>query len=272
MQPHTDMKIGFFDSGLGGLVVLKAVAKRLPDYDYEFYGDTAHLPYGDKTETEIYELTKQGAIHLFERNCVLVILACNTASAETLRRLQDEWLPVVYPDRKILGVIIPMVEEVVASDSLRVMLIATKRTIESQKYNRELAKFTEAPYLHTLATPELVPLIESGNLTGAIQTLIPQVDAFLADGGTALILGCTHYTLLKPALREIYGERLEIFSPTEIIPKKLATYLEHHTEITDQLSQGSSRSIFLTEPSRHYDRIIGDLLGGHFLVDEDITD
>ena len=263
------MKIGFFDSGLGGLVVLKAVAKILPDYDYEFYGDTANLPYGDKTEAEIYELTKAGVLHLFKRDCVLVILACNTASAETLRRLQDEWLHTVYPKRRILGVIIPMIEAVVESKALAVLLIATKRTIDSQKYNRELAKFTHTLSLDTKATPELVPLIEAGNLAGAIEILRPIIESFLVSGGFAVILGCTHYALLKPALLEIFGEQLTIFSPTEIIPEKLAQYLERHTELTEQLSRGSTRSIFVTEPSLHYDSIIGDLLGGHFMVDAD---
>ena len=106
------MKIGFFDSGLGGLTILKAVTQALPSYDYEYFGDTAHVPYGNKSEEEIYELTKAGVEHLFEQECALVIIACNTASAETLRKLQDTFLKEEYPDRNILGVIIPMVEEV----------------------------------------------------------------------------------------------------------------------------------------------------------------
>ena len=162
-----------------------------------------------------------------------------------------------------------MIETVVESMTARVLLIATTRTIESQKYNRELKKFTHIPVLYTQATPGLVPLIEAGAIAEAMNLLTPLVTAFVADGGTALILGCTHYALLKPALEKIYGEHLTIFSATEIIPKKVVTYLEHHMEITKQLSWGSTRNIFLTEPSQHYDRIIGDLLGGHFLVDED---
>jgi glutamate racemase len=132
------MKIGFFDSGLGGLMILKAVAKALPEFDYEFYGDTANLPYGDKSEAAIYELTKQGVEHLFKRDCALVIVACNTASAETLRRLQDEYLPESYPDRRILGVIIPTVEEVMQEKYSNAILLATKRTVESKKYEKEL--------------------------------------------------------------------------------------------------------------------------------------
>jgi glutamate racemase len=106
------MKIGFFDSGLGGLTILKAVVKELPQYDYVYYGDTLHLPYGDKTEEEIFTLTKTGIEYLFEKGCVLVIVACNTASAETLRKLQDSWLLETYPDRKVLGVIVPTLERV----------------------------------------------------------------------------------------------------------------------------------------------------------------
>src|SRR3989338_6111066 len=134
------MKIGFFDSCLGGLITLKAVAKALPQYDYEFYGDTANLPYGGKSEEEIFELTKAGIMHLFKRDCLLVIVACNTASAETLRRLQDGFLKSEYPDHRVLGVIIPTVEELVSGDIKHALLVATKRTVDSGKYERELAK------------------------------------------------------------------------------------------------------------------------------------
>ena len=133
------MKIGLFDSGLGGLTILKAVARALPAYDYEFYGDTANLPYGDKSEDQIYELTKRGVEHLFSRDCALIIIACNTASAETLRRMQDEYLKEAYPDRRVLGVIIPTIEEVAEAGLTNVLLIGTRRTIESHKFEKEFA-------------------------------------------------------------------------------------------------------------------------------------
>ena len=128
------MNIGFFDSGLGGLLILKAVARALPQYDYIYFGDTANLPYGDKTETEVYELTKAAIEELFNRDCLLVIVACNTASAESIRRIQDTYLKEEYHDRRILGVIVPTVEEVIEKGFKRAILLATTRTVESGKY------------------------------------------------------------------------------------------------------------------------------------------
>ena len=245
------MKIGFFDSGLGGVVVMNSVIELLPQYDYEFYGDTANLPYGQKSEEEIFLLTKRGVEHLFSADCILVVIACNTASAETLRRLQDEWLPITYPDRKILGVIIPMVEEVILSGVREAILIATTRTIASQKYEREFSKFTVAPNLHSIATPELAPLIEAGKIETAIELTNLIVGKEVREG-SALILGCTHYALLKPALLNQFGTETKIFSPTEIIPYKLAVYLTWHDEIEIQLSRGGTQNVYLTNEREDY--------------------
>jgi glutamate racemase len=263
------MKIGFFDSGLGGLIVLKAVAKQLPDYEYEYYGDTKHLPYGGRSEEEIYELTKAGVTHLFERNCALVVIACNTASAETLRRLQDEFLPDQYPERRILGVIIPVIQEVVKSKCKRVLMFATKRTVSSGKYHLELGKRNEINIkIEAVATPELVPLIEVGNLIGANAIAQALIDERMESGGVdGLILGCTHYTLLTEKLREAYGEKLQIFSQSEIIPEKLGEYLVHHPEIESKLSRGGTRNVFLTEHRADYDMHISLLLEGQFLAE-----
>ncbi len=262
------MKIGFFDSGLGGLLVLKAVAKRLPEYEYEYYGDTKHLPYGDRTEEEIYELTKAGVRHLFERDCVLVVIACNTASAETLRRLQDEFLPEHYPTRKILGVIIPVVEDVIASACTRVLMFATKRTVSSGKYHLELGKRNELHIkIEAVATPELVPLLEAGNIIGANAIAQALIDERMeqGEGVDGLILGCTHYALLAEKLKETYGSMLQIFSQTEIIPEKLADYLAKHPEIETLLQRGGERTVFLTEHRADYDKHISMLLEGQFL-------
>ncbi|MFM2381680.1 MAG: hypothetical protein RLZZ76_447 [Candidatus Parcubacteria bacterium] len=259
------MKIGFFDSGLGGLTVMKAVALSMQQYDYEFFGDTANLPYGDKTEEEIYELTKAGVEALFEKDCSLVIIACNTASAETLRKLQDTFLREEYPDRKILGVIIPMVEEVVACHAKQVLLIGTRRTIDSGKYEREFAKFPTGPEVFALATPTLVPLIEDGRIDEAVLEVVPMVEELLEKGGDSLILGCTHYGLLKRGIEEHVGQRIMIFSQAEIIPKKLFAYLEAHPEIKKELTQDGTRNIFLSAHTRNYDKVVGDILGGIFV-------
>jgi len=256
------MKIGFFDSGLGGLIALKAVAKALPQYDYEFYGDTANLPYGDKSEEEIFALTKAGIKHLFSRDCLLVIVACNTASAETLRRLQDGFLKTEYPDHRVLGVIIPTVEELVNGDIKHALLVGTKRTVASGKYERELAKLTSAPLITSRATPELVPLIELGEAEAALGSLVATVRG--VGEVDAVILGCTHYSLLKDGLRAALPE-LKIISQDEIIPTKLADYLERHEEIKSKLTVGSTRNVYLTDNSPRYDHVIRELLGGAFI-------
>lgn len=259
------MKIGFFDSGLGGLTILKAVAKELPDYDYEFYGDTANLPYGNKSEEEIFELTKRGIEHLFIKGCILVIIACNTASAETLRKLQDGFLVEEHPDKKILGVIIPTVEEVAESKLKKVLMIATKRTVDSGKYGTELAKLAGDTELVSVATPILVPLIELGNIDDALNEVL----AVLKRDGEdveGLILGCTHYTVLKEKIaKSELGRKISIFSQDEIIPKKLRDYLDRHLEIQTQLTRGGERNIFLTNNDSRYDAAIQELLGGAFI-------
>jgi glutamate racemase len=264
------MKIGFFDSGLGGLTILKAVAKELPEYDYEFYGDTANLPYGNKTEEEVFELTQKGVEHLFERDCLIVILACNTASAETLRRLQDGFLKEKYSNRRILGVVIPTIEEVLESGLKKVLLIGTKRTIESGKYFMEMEKIggQHAPDLVSVATPALVPLIELGDFDVAVKEVL----ATLKEVGEreAVILGCTHYSVLEPLLKnEAPFANIKIFSQDKIIPNKLRTYLDNHPELKNKLSREGKRNIFLTDLSSRYDAIIQELLGGSYLPHED---
>jgi len=260
------MKIGFFDSGLGGLLMLKSVAKFLPEYDYEFYGDTSNLPYGNKTEAEIFELTKKGVLHLFQKKCALVIIACNTASAATTRRLQDELLKNEYKDRKILGVIIPTVEEVIEFDCKQVLLIGTNRTIDSGKYKLEFSRYENAPKLISVATPELVPKIENGDIENAVREVLTVVKE--NEGIDALILGCTHYAILKQKISEqLSVATIKIFSQDEIIPKKLESYLANHKEVTDMLTRAGGRNIHLTDNNPRYDSVIQELLGGAFIAD-----
>ena len=148
-----------------------AVIKELPQYDYEFYGDTANLPYGDKSEEEIFSLTKQGIETLFQKGCLLIIVACNTASAETLRKLQREYLDQNYPDRRILGVIIPTIETLQTEKIQQAILIGTNRTIESKKYEIELDKKMISTRLTSIATPALVPLIEDKKYNEAYEAV-----------------------------------------------------------------------------------------------------
>lgn len=261
------MNIGFFDSGLGGLTILRAVTKQLPDYNYVFYGDTAHLPYGDKTEEEIYSLTKQGIEYLFQADSALVIVACNTASAETVRRLQREFLPQSYPDRKILGIIIPTIEVLQTQNVSNALLIGTKRTINSNKYQVELdARGNHTIHLTAIATPALVPLIELGETETATKQAIACIESISSTQKIeAVILGCTHYTQLKEALRNHFSSQLLIISQDEVIPDKLHTYLTAHPEITTKLAREGKRTIHLTKHRPDYDTLMGQFLGGSYI-------
>jgi glutamate racemase len=263
------MNIGFFDSGLGGLIILKAVAKKLPQYDYIYYGDTAHLPYGDKTEEEIYTLTKQGIEELFKRNCVLVVVACNTASAETIRKIQDTFLREEHPDKKILGVIVPTAEVVIENGQTSALLIATKRTVESGKYEREFKKLNDSFTLTSVAAPILVPLIETHEYETASQVVLDIVDRHESRKNCPILLGCTHYALLKDALRDHFGSQRLIISQDEVIPLKLENYLHRHPEITERLSNTGKREIILTEHRPDYDRLTAEFLGGAYIPQDD---
>jgi glutamate racemase len=260
------MKIGFFDSGLGGLTILKAVTKELPDYDYVFYGDTANLPFGTKTEEEVYAHTVEGLEYLFAEDCSLVIIACNTASAETVRRVQNDFLPDKHPDKKVLGVIVPTVETLMFESLTQVLLLATNRTVSSDKYKIESENRNLNITLKQLAAPDLVPLIEIGDLELAAQQAIKLIDE---AGGESevVVLGCTHYTEIKSQLRQHYDKAKKIISQDEIIPNKIKSYLESHPEIESKLSRGSERKIHLTEHKPYFDKILQQLLGG-VLIDE----
>lgn len=251
------MKIGFFDSGLGGLLIMKSVRELLPEFDYEFYGDTAQLPYGDKTEAEIYELTMAGVSHLFAVGCAVVVIACNTASAETLQKIQQTILRGEYRERRVLGVILPTVEVVASRAVATVGLLATTRTVESGKYREELLKALPKVRLEAKPLPALVTLLEGGELTEAASLIRTEVVQFRQLGVNNFILGCTHYCLLKQDVRSVLGSSGIVFSQDEIIPNKLKTYLGNRPELTRQLGRQGTLNIYLTLPRPDYDQFIG---------------
>lgn len=237
------MKIGFFDSGVGGLYILESVRTLLPAYDYVYYGDTKNVPYGDKTEAEIFTLAQKGIADMFMHGVALCIVACNTVSVESLRALQIYFSVGQYADRKILGVVIPTVERVCELGLKKPILIGTVRTVTSQKYERELQKISDKIVLTSFATPELVPYIESDNRNCAEKF----VDVFLGSMKgeyDALILGCTHYIYLKSYVQSRFEG--QVISQDEIIPKKLFLYLERHSEIKNKLSRGRTLQTYMT--------------------------
>lgn len=227
-------KIGVFDSGLGGLTVLKYLLRELPGYNYIYLGDNARLPYGEKSQETIYEYTREAADFLFAAGCNLVIIACNTASAQALRRLQQEYLPAAYPDRRILGVIRPLAEAVAHNDKIKAVgVIGTKATIKSDAYGLELKKLKPELRVEQLAAPLLVPLIEEGwadkpETKTILKKYLRPLKTKQID---ALILGCTHYPFLHQEIDHIMGRRIYVPQPGEIIADSLTDYLKRHAEL-----------------------------------------
>jgi glutamate racemase len=257
------MKIGIFDSGLGGLLIAKAIKKMLPEHDFVYLGDTKRVPYGNRSHETVYEFTREAVEYLFEKeNCALVILACNTASARALRRIQQEFLPKEFPNRKVLGVLIPAAEE--AANYKKVGVIATVGTVNSGTFVDEIKKVNPKIKVFQNPAPMLVPLIEAGERELANPFIKKYVAPLVAKKIDALILGCTHYPILKNQIKKeiknllhesekgggvpsALGKEIKVISQDEIIPKKLKDYLKRHKEIDEKLSRKGSIKILFTD-------------------------
>ncbi|MFA9261950.1 MAG: glutamate racemase [Undibacterium sp.] len=244
------MKIGIFDSGLGGLIVTQSLIRALPEYEYVYLGDTARVPYGNRSQEAIHAFTHEAVEFLFEQECELILIACNTASAEALRRLQKEYLPKHFPDRKMLGVLLPTAEEAVrVTKSGKIGVLATAGTVASGAYEREISKLRPNANIVQVAAPLLVPLIENAALKYVEPILRDYLAPFSIASVDTLVLGCTHYPFLKSAIRSIVGEEISIVSQDEIIGSKLRHYLMRHPEIESRLSRAETRRFLLTDIS-----------------------
>lgn len=257
------MKIGIFDSGLGGLIVTHSLIQALPEYDYIYLGDTARVPYGNRGQEAIYTFTREAVERLLtEEDCALVIIACNTASAEALRRIQGEYLPGHFPERRVLGVLIPAAEEAVrVSSSGRIGVLATTGTVASLAYEREIRKLSSEAVVVQQAAPLLVPLIENAALKYAPPILHDYLAPLLVAEIDTLVLGCTHYPYLAPEIRSIVGDAVGIVSANEIVPAKLADYLARHPEIDALLSRQGERRYLLTDIAPSTEAIATALFG-----------
>lgn len=240
------MKIGIFDSGIGGLFILRSIQRKLPQYDYIYLGDTKRVPYGNRSQAEIYRFTRQGVEYLFKHGCVLVILACNTASAQALRRIQREYLPKYYPNRRVLGVIIPTVEAALTHQPKNVAVVATKSTVDSNAYVKEFFKRREHLNIVQQAAPQLVPLVESNLIPQAKRMVATYMQSLARTRPNAVILGCTHYGILRSAFRKSLPINTRLIVQNDILPKKLRDYLRHHPEIEQELSRQRKLTILLT--------------------------
>lgn len=269
------MTIGVFDSGLGGLTVLKQFVRVVPAYDYYYLGDNARTPYGDRSQARIYEFTKEAVAYLFERGCGLVILACNTASAEALRRLQHEFLPAYYPDRKILGVLIPTAEVIAKNYAdKKIGIIGTRATIQSEAYVREIKKLAPAARIEQRACPLLVPFIEEGWHDGVPGRMVIKkyLAPFKQKQINALVLGCTHYALIKQRIAHVMGRRVAIIDPGLVTAQALKTYLGAHPDIEQTLSQNASVTLLSTDASERVTRLVQRYWGAALPVESVMLD
>ncbi|MBN2198157.1 glutamate racemase [Candidatus Wolfebacteria bacterium] len=249
--------LGFFDSGLGGLTVLKEVSKLLPQYSYVYLGDNARTPYGNRDPETIYRFTCEGIKFLFSKGAKLIILACNTSSATALRKIQQKFLPLYFPDKKVLGIIIPTAEEIEKfSQTKKIGILATKATVNSKSYPKEIKKYSPKIKIYQQPCPLLVPAIETGqkDLTPIIKTYLAKLFVKNQKIDT-IILGCTHYAVIEKEIKKILPKNVKIVSQGKIIANKIKDYLFRHPEIEKKLSKKKKRIFFSTKNSRKLEEL-----------------
>ena len=251
--------IGIFDSGIGGLTVLKGISKKLPQYDYIYLGDSARSPYGTRSFETVYQYTLECVKKLFEMNCHLVILACNTASAKALRNIQQLDLPKIAPDKRVLGVIRPTSEIAGKfSKTKNVGVLGTTGTINSDSYKIELEKFFPDINVFQQACPMWVPLVENNEMdsVGADFFVKKNIDALFQQNSSidTLILGCTHYPLLIDTIKKFVPSNATILSQGEIVAKSLSDYLARHPQIESKCARNGKVDFYTTDSSDNFDK------------------
>ncbi|MBK7036754.1 MAG: glutamate racemase [Chitinophagales bacterium] len=263
---QTKFPIGVFDSGYGGLTVLKEFVKELPEYDFIYLGDNGRAPYGNRSFETVYEYTLESVQELFDMGCKLVILACNTASAKALRTIQQIDLPLIDPDRRVLGVIRPTSE--IAGEYTKtnhIGIFATTGTVLSGSYVMEINKFFPDVHVYQEACPMWVPLIENNEHNKDIADPFVQqhVNNLLehSDEIDTIILGCTHYPLLIPKIKKYLPPHIQVISQGEIVAKGLVDYLHRHPEMEILCSKNSKVEFYTTDSTENFDQHAGVFFG-----------
>jgi len=256
--------IGIFDSGFGGLDIMRWIVKKLPEYDFVYLGDTARIPYGTRSLEVVHEFAKQAVDFLFAKNCGLIVIACNTVCSDALRLIQQKHLTKHYPGEKVLGVMIPAAEH--ASEltkNKRVGVIATEGTVKSGSFGREFAKIDPEIKLFQQPCPLLVPIVESGeqNSKAADIVLREYLQPLIRKKIDTLVLGCTHYGILEKKIRKIVGKKIRTVSEAEIVAEKLKDYLARHPEIEIKLKKNGARTFFSTDLTDNF-RTLGSKFFG----------
>ncbi|MBR6031453.1 MAG: glutamate racemase [Bacteroidaceae bacterium] len=249
--------IGVFDSGYGGLTILRQIRRLMPQYDYLYLGDNARAPYGTRSFDIVYEFTRQAVRHLFDQGCHLVILACNTASAKALRTIQQKDLPQLDPQRRVLGVIRPTVEVVGdISKSRHVGIMATPGTIRSRTYELEIAKLSPDIQVTGEACPMWVPLVENEEYDspGADYFVRQRIESLLRRDPLidSVILGCTHYPLLLGKIRQYMPQGVHIIEQGSYVAQSLQNYLLRHPEMAERITAGGTARFQTTEQAEAF--------------------
>ena len=250
--------IGVFDSGYGGLTILKALQRKLPQYDYIYLGDNARAPYGPRSFDTVYRYTWQCVEWFFKQGCPLVILACNTASAKALRSIQQKDLPNKYPDKKVLGVIRPTTELIGNySKTKSVGILGTQGTVVSNSYPIEIAHLFPELKVYQEACPMWVPLIENNEFEteGANFFIKKNLDQLLAQSSQidTVLLACTHYPILKNKLEKLHPSNIKLLAQGEIVSAATQNYLQRHPEIETKLTRQRKRYFYTTDSPQDFD-------------------
>jgi len=252
MHSNNPGPIGIFDSGYGGLTILHGIRQVLPEYDYLYLGDNARTPYGPRSFEVVYEFTRQAVTRLFEMGCHLIILGCNTASAKALRTIQQNDIPKIDPDRRVLGVIRPTAEIIGSLTASRhVGILATEGTIKSESYTLEIQKLHPDIQVTGVACPFWVPLVEynEADSPGAdyfVKKCIDQIMR-LDPAIDTIILGCTHYPLLMPKILKYLPTGVRVIPQGEYVAESLKAYLERHPQMEAKCSKNATVHYLTTE-------------------------
>lgn len=259
--------IGVFDSGYGGLTVLREFVKHLPQYDYLYLGDNARAPYGNRSFDTVHQYTLQCVRQLFDMGCPIVILACNTASAKALRTIQQKDLPLIDPAKRVLGVIRPTTEIVGKySKTGHIGVFATAGTVASDSYVVEIKKFYPHMQVVQEACPMWVPLVENNEFDkpGADYYIKQHIQNLLHKDAQidTIVLGCTHYPLLAPKIKSFLPEHITLLSQGELVSSSLKDYLHRHPEIKEKLTVNNTCRFYTTDDADTFNKN-GSLFFGH---------
>jgi len=252
--------IGVFDSGYGGLTILESLRNKLPENDFIYLGDNARTPYGSRSFDVVYKYTLEAVKFLFNQGCPLVILACNTASAKALRSIQQNDLPLLAPENRILGVLRPTTEEIGNfTSSKHVGILGTSGTIKSNSYSIEIKKFFPELTVVQKSCPMWVPLIENNEFetTGGDFFIRKYLDEILAqdDKIDTLILACTHYPILIKKITSFLPKGVRVVSQGDLVASKLEDYLFRHPQISERLTKKANLEVLTTENSDSFDAV-----------------